>query len=271
MGPDPTVGRGRARRSHRARQRVGVADHGRQGARPRDARRVGLLTLPRGIPVCRCRRRRVEHRPLVGRPDHGLGERVAAGRGRALPVGAATVGRRRAPREVAAGADASGDVRRQPAHSRRAGRGVPRGDLPVGSAAGRSRAASGSRPLSVRAGRRGPIGAGLFRGVFDPGVGARAAAALDRPTDGGHRGVGWARLDPRADRRVPGDGPVGAAPLGRAGLHHAGVRDLGSHEGQRDPADGVARGHLGGARHPAGGHPVAPRSRAPGGARRGGL
>ena len=58
---------------------------------------------------------RVDHRPVLGRPDHGLRVRRPARRERAVPRRPAGDRRRRRPRPAAPGADPAGEPRRQPA------------------------------------------------------------------------------------------------------------------------------------------------------------
>ena len=68
----------------------------------------------RGVRLRRGRSGRVDHRPGLGRPDHGLRVRRPAGGERALPRRAAAHRRRRRPRPDPPGAAAPGHLRRQP-------------------------------------------------------------------------------------------------------------------------------------------------------------
>ena len=77
--------------------------------------------LPGRLRVRRRRVRRVEHRPVVGRPDPGLRAGRAARRDRAVRRRAAPHGGRRRPAAAPPGAAAAGHLRRQPPHARRAG------------------------------------------------------------------------------------------------------------------------------------------------------
>ena len=72
-------------------------DHDRPRRGPAPARPLGVGALPCRLRLRGGRRRRVHHRPGVGRPDDDLGERAAARRQRAVPEGAAAVGRRCRP------------------------------------------------------------------------------------------------------------------------------------------------------------------------------
>ena len=93
-------------------------------------------------------------------------------------------------------------------------------------------------------------GARLLRGLQHPGIRTRAAAGRDRLAHGRDRGQRWPRLDPRADRRVQGDGPPRPSAQRRARLHDARVRDRVDHEGLCDPPLRGAGSDLRGARHP---------------------
>ena len=109
-----------AERGGRARGRDGAGepfrqpDHDRPGRGPLPAGPLGVVALPGRLRLCRGGRRRVDHRPGVGRPDDDLGERRAVSPVRALPQGRAALGRRRRSRAAALGAAADGHVRRQP-------------------------------------------------------------------------------------------------------------------------------------------------------------
>ena len=67
-----------------ARQPVGVEHHDRQGRLPAPARRPAVGALPGRLPLHLGGRRRIDHRPGLGRPGADLRERQAARRVRAL-------------------------------------------------------------------------------------------------------------------------------------------------------------------------------------------
>ena len=67
----------------------------------------------------------------------------------------------------------------------------------------------------------------------------------------GDRRLRRARLDPRADRRGQGDGPVGSPARRHPGFHDAGLRDRRGEQGQRLGADEGAGRHRRGSGHPA--------------------
>lgn len=106
---------GRSHRRDRPGQPLRQPDHGRPGRGPQAVVPLGVLALPRRVRLRGGRTRRVDHRPVLGRPGHGLRERRAAGRDRAVPAGRRVRGGRRGPGPAAAGADADGHVRREPA------------------------------------------------------------------------------------------------------------------------------------------------------------
>ena len=85
-------------------------------------------------------------------------------------------------------------------------------------------------------GRRRAAGTRLLRGLQHPGLRPRAAAARDRPAQGGHRRLRRPRLHPRADRRGPRDGPARPPAQRHPRVHHARLRDRRDHEVLRDPA-----------------------------------
>ena len=110
---------------HGAGEPVRQPDHRGPGRGPQAAVPLGLGTLPGRLRLRRRGPGRVEHRPVLGRPDHDLRERHAAGRDRALPARGRRGARRRRPGPAAAGAAADGHVRRQPPRQRPAHLGVP--------------------------------------------------------------------------------------------------------------------------------------------------
>ena len=210
---------------------------------------LGVLALPGRLRLRRRGRGRVDHRPVLGRPDAGLRERRAARRVRALPEGA---GRAVADvdllllRQERLRLGTFDDNRRT--HAVRVD-GVPDRRVHAGPAGRRPRAAPPRRALPVRAGRRRPAGAGLLRGLQHPGLRPGAAAARDRAPEGRHRGLRRAGLHPRADRRGPGDGPAGPPAQRHPGVHPARLRHQRAHEEQRDRAVAGPRRHVRGDRH----------------------
>ena len=68
-------------------QPFGQPDHCRPRRRPQSAGAIGVVTLPGCLRLRRGRRRRVQHRSRVGRPDDDLGERSVARAIRAVPQG----------------------------------------------------------------------------------------------------------------------------------------------------------------------------------------
>ena len=176
-------------------------------------------------------------RPRLGRPDHDLRERRAAGRDRALPGRRPARGRRRRPRPAAARSGAGW------ARSTTTGARTPRPERsaacgftldPPGGDIGLLRQ---RRALPVRAGRRRAPRSRLLRGLQHPGRRAAAAAARDRRPEGRDRRLRRARLDAGADRRRAGDGPRGPPAQRHPRLHDARLRDQRRHEGQRASAD----------------------------------
>ena len=225
MGARPAERQRGAGRRDRPRQPVRLADHRGPRGRPPAAGPLGERALPGGVRLRRSGPGRVEHRPLVGRPDDGLRVRRPPRRDRAVPRRSATHGRRRRPRPDPSGAPAPGLVRRQPSRRGTRARRVPGGRVRARTDGWRHRAAAQGRPVPVRARRRRAAGPGLLRGLQHPGRRPGPAALRDRPAQGRHRRLRRPRLDARADRRRPRDGPPGAAAQRRAGLHDARVRD----------------------------------------------
>ena len=93
-------------------------DHGRPRRGPPAAGALRVGALPGGVPVRRGRPGRVQHRPVLGRPDDGLRGRRPARRERALPRRPAAYDGRRRPQPHPAGAAAPGHLRRQPRDGR---------------------------------------------------------------------------------------------------------------------------------------------------------
>ena len=205
-----------AGRGDRAGEPVGQPDHHRARGVALPAGAVGVGPVPRGLRLRRGRRGRVVHGPRLGRPDHDLGERQPARRHRAVPERPAALRRRRRPGPAAGRTAADGHLRRQPARLRRAHRPLPHRRVPARPARRRPGAAPRAGAVPVRARRPVAAGAGLLRGLQHPGVGPGAADAGDRAPQARHRRVRRPRLDPRPDRRRPGDGPRGPA----AQRHH---------------------------------------------------
>ena len=170
VGADPAERGGGARGRDGAREPLRQPDHGRPGRGPGAARPVGLGPLRRRLRLRRRRPRRVDDRPGLGRPDADLRERRAARRRGPLPRRGPHRDRRRRPRPAAPGADADGQLRRQPAHARGPRRRVPPRSgsrcSPVLADIGLRRA---GRAVPVRARRRRPARAGLLRGLQHPG------------------------------------------------------------------------------------------------------
>ena len=195
--PDPAERRGGAGRGDGAGEPLGQPHHGRARRRPPAPGPVGLGTLLGGLRLRRGRRRGVDHRGLVGRPDQHPRERRAARRDRALPGRRAPRRRRRRPAAAALRAPADGHVRRQPPPPRADGRhDVPHRGVHPRPADRRPRVPARRRALPVRADRPRPPRAGLLRGLQHPGRRPPAAAAGDRRRQGRHRGL-------RADSTPP--------------------------------------------------------------------
>ena len=204
---------GRTRGRDGDREPVRQPDHHRPRRGPLPACPLGVVALPGGLRVRRGGRGRVDHRPGVGRPDHDLGERRAAGHLRALPEGGTALGRRRRSRAAALGAAADGHLRRQPGAPRHRRGVVPAHRVRARPARRRHRSCF-ARSSASRSCRRIPgftAGTGLLRGLQHPGLGTGAAAARAELPEGGHRCLGRPGLHPRADRRRPRDGPGRAA------------------------------------------------------------
>ena len=79
-------------------------DHDRPCRGPLPAGPLGVFTLPGGLRLRGGRRRRVDDRPRLGRPDHDLGERLVPCTIRTLSQGSAALSRRRRSRATAVGA-----------------------------------------------------------------------------------------------------------------------------------------------------------------------
>ena len=251
VDPRPAERRGGARGRDAVAQPVGQPDHGRAGRGSQAAVPVGVVALPGRLRVLSRRPGRVIDRPGVGRSDDDLRERCAARRDGALRGRRPAGGRRRRSRPAAAGAAAHGDIRRQPARTRRADRRVPPRRVHPRPAGYRPRAPAQRRALPVRPRRRRPAQPRLLRGLQHPGLRLAAAAAGDRRPEGRHRRLRRARLDPGAARRRPGDGSCGAPAQRHPRLHASRLRHQRGHQDQRAPAHGRARRHRRGDRHPA--------------------
>ena len=184
---------------------IGKADYRHQLVGQQSARCLAAYLYPSAG------RRRVDHRPGLGRPGADLRERRPARRIGALRQRRALHRRRRRPR-AASRASACG---RTPSASRSAGikarlralspRRASTLPVPAGEA---TRAAPQGRALPLRAGRSGAARRALRRGLQHPGAGAGAAAVGERHREGRDRRLGRARLDPCAAGLRPGDGPA---------------------------------------------------------------
>ena len=184
VGAGAAQRRGRAGRGDRAGQPVRQPDHRRPRRGPHLLCPLGVLALPGRLRVRGGRGGRVEHRPGLGRPDHDLRERRAARPVRALPEGAAALGRRRRPRTCCAPSGCGW------APSTTTGATTP--DAPT------TRSAASSSALDPPDGDIGlrrdverfpfvpadpqRLRTGLLRGLQHPGLRAGAAAAGDRTT-----------------------------------------------------------------------------------------
>ena len=210
VGADPAERRGRARRGHRAGQPVAAA-RSPSGA-------------PRTAPCCAARRRRAAWPPTsTPRPGEGEsstdlawdGQTMIHENGVLLAESRALPRRRRAaasPTSTSSCCAPSGSgwarSTTTAARTRRAtARSAPRRLHARPADAGDLGLRRTRRALPVRARRRAPARPGLLRGVQHPGRRAGAAAARARRPEGGHRRLRRPRLDARADRRRPGDGP----------------------------------------------------------------
>ena len=187
--------------------------------------RVAVGALPRRLPLHRRRRRRIHHRPRLGRPGLDLRERRHAGRDRAVPVGQPV---RRSPISTStccARADADGQLRRQPPAPRHA-----------------HSAASASAWTRRRANRLASAGSSAFPSCRPTRHGSSRIAT--RPTTSRSR-PGAAPARHRLKRVVIGvsgglDSTHALIVCARAldllglpraqdpGLHHAGLRHLGA-------------------------------------------
>ena len=157
-----------AQRGSGAGRRDGVGepvrqpDHDRARRGPPPAGALGVVAMPGRLCLCRCGGGRIDNRPGLGRPDHDLGERCAAGRIRALPQGGASFGRRRRHRAASLGAAADGHIRRQPAPSPAVGGLVPAHRVPARPARRRHRPAASDRAFPVRPRRSATAATGLL-------------------------------------------------------------------------------------------------------------
>ena len=249
VGAGPAERRGCIGRRHGAAQPLGQPDHGGTRRGPAAAGALGEPAVPGCLRVRRRRRGRVEHRPLLGRPDDDLRGGRAARRDRAVPRRPPAIRRRRRPRPPPLRADPDGDLRRQPQDAGLARRGVPHHPVHRRPSDRRHRSATQGRPVPVRAGRPRAARARLLRGLQHPGLRARAAAARDRPPQGGDRRLGRPRLHPRPHRGGARDGPAGPTPHRHPRLHAARVRHRREDQGQRVAARRGARHQHGGDRH----------------------
>ena len=251
VGPGPAERRGRARGRDRAAQPVRQPDHRRPGRGPQAAVPLRLLALPGRLRLLRRRPGRVDDRPRLGRPDHDLRERRAAGRDRALRRTATGA---RSPtstsscccRSAGAWAPSTTTAARTATRTgafRRVGFTLdpPGGDLGLRRAVERF-------PFVPADPER--LELDCYEAYNIQVAGAPAAAAGDRRPEGRDRRLRRPRLDAGADRRRPGDGPRRAPAQRHPRLHAAGLRHQRGHQEQRAPADGRARRHRRGDRHP---------------------
>ena len=226
-------------RGHGAGQPLGLQRHGGQGRLPAAAPGQPVGTLRRRLPVRGRRRRRVHHRPGLGRPRHDLRERRPPGRDRAL----------RAPAPPGGGGPGPGPSPARPAApeqlpgggppSRRAPGRLPPDPIPPGATGGRPPApgpAGGA--LSLRARGPGPPGRALPGGLRHPGRGAGPAPGGGGRRAHGDRGLGGAGLHPGPAGLRPGLRAAGLAPGADPGLHPARLRHHGAHPGPGPAADG---------------------------------
>ena len=151
---------------------------------------------------------RIDHRPGLGRPDHDLGERRAAGRIRALSQRGATL---RSPTSTSICCARSGcgwgRSTTTGATTVRSAESFRRIEFRLDPPARRHRTAPRHRAFPVRPREPRTAGTGLLRGLQHPGIRARAAAACAELPEGRHRDLRRPGLDPRADRRGTRDGP----------------------------------------------------------------
>ena len=236
VDPDPAERRGGAGGRDRPAQPVRQPDHRRPGGGPQAAVPLGVLALPGRLRLLRRRPGRVVDRPGVGRPDHDLRERRAAGRDRALQGRRPPRGGRRRPRPAAPGAAAHGHVRRQPARAR----------APTFRRVGFTLDPPGGDLGLLRSVERYPfVPADVARLDLDcyeayniQVAGPAPAAARDRRPEGRDRRLRRARLDAGAARRRPGDGPRRPPAQRHPRLHAPRLRHQRRHQGQRAQADG---------------------------------
>ena len=250
VGAGAAERRGRAGRRDGARQPVAAADHDRPRGGPAAAGPHASARCTAAYVYAAAGQGESTTDLSLGRPDDGLRVRLAARRERAVP---------RRPRRTVVDVDLDRSARsgcvRGPstttAAPTRAGRPVPHRRVGARAADRRHRAAAQGRPLPVRARRRRAAGPRLLRGLQHPGHRARAAAQRHRLAQGRDRRQRRPRLDPRADRRLQGDGPARSSAQRHARVHDARLRDGGDHQVVRHPARAVARRDVRGARHPA--------------------
>ena len=179
VGADPAVELRRAGRRDGAGQPLGLEHHDRQVRLPAPARRPAVGALPRGLPVFVGRRRRVDHRPRLGRPGADLRERRPARRNRSASSTARTSS---APTSTSRGSRASACARTpsasRSASTRRSSSASARSDSSCRSRPRRADgAAAPGRALSLRARRHGAARRALPGGLQHPGAGAGAAPA----------------------------------------------------------------------------------------------
>ena len=247
--PVPPSSAGGAGRRDGARQPVGQQHHDRQGGDAAAAVRLAIGALRRGLSLRRGGCGRIHHRSRLGRPGLDLRERRDAGRDRALPVGQPVRRGRHRPRPAAPRAHADGQLRHQPPPPSRA--------RSAASASGWIRrpaiSAWSARSSAFRSCR--PIRRGSSR-------------TATRPTTSRSPGLAQRLRATGIKRVVIGvsgglDSTQALIVCGRAldllGLPRAnilaytmpGFATSAHTKAQRDPADGGARRHLAGARHPA--------------------
>ena len=239
---------GGAGRRDGARQPVRQQHHDRQGGDAAAAVRLAIGALRRGLSVRRGGRGRVHHRSRLGRPGLDLRERRDAGRDRALshrpasspwPISTSTCCATSACRWAAStptaaaipprsAASASGSIRRPAISAWSARSSAFRSCRPI--RRGSNRIAT--RPTTSRS-------PGLAQRLRATGI-KRVVIGVSGGLDSTHALIVCA---PRAR-------PARAAARQHPRLHDARLRHLRAHQGQRDPADGGARRHLAGARHP---------------------
>ena len=227
------VGAGAAERAGRAGRRDGAGqpvrqpDHHRPGRRPQAAVPLGVGALPGRLRLRRGRRGRVDHRPGLGRPDHDLRERrrcwpspsasPRASRSAASPTSTSTCCAQERMRHGHASTTTAAPAARGDGFRRV---GVHRSTRrPATSACAATSSASRSCPPTPHGSHRTATRPTTSR---SSGLEQRLRA-IELP-EGRHRRLRRAGLHPRADRRRPGDGPLGPAAHRHPGVHHAGLR-----------------------------------------------